>query len=133
MSCTEHRTVIITAEDCSTLRRWSVAIDANLIALEGKATVDRRTGMITLRYQCAMPEEWLLDAISAASKREYNVVLERIRKGDAWLKENEQHPLYASHFNRFVAMFDDLKELYNAISETLDDPMTGYEGVAQCQ
>ena len=112
-------------------RRWAHALEAGLIALDGPVRFSQRQNIAYLAYRCAMPQEWLRDALSASSKRQYNAILERIHKGEAWLRANAHHPAYEMQYTRFLVLFDDLKELYTIINEPLEDPYKGYQGAVQ--
>ncbi len=115
--------------DESTMQRWALALQAGLIALDRKVRVSMRDNLVCLNDRAVLPDEWLQEAITAAGKRQYNLVLDRIRCGHAWLKANEHHPAYEKHYARFLALFDDLRKLYSAIQEELYDPYTGYQEV----
>jgi len=91
-----------------------------------KITVHRYSGKCRICFRCAMPLEWLQDAITDAGKQQYNAVLERIHRGELWLKGNADDPVYAENYDRFAALFDELRILYNAIGEPLEDPFAIY-------
>lgn len=112
------------------MKRWAVALDAGLIQLVGKVQVSKKSGLLRLRYRCTIPDEWLQEAITSAAQRQYNALLERIHKADAWLRENEHDPRYEHSYAAFMKLFEDLRQLYNAIGDPPDDPMTGFEEVA---
>lgn len=106
-------------------------MDTGQIALAGKILLRTGSNTATIRYRCAFPVEWLPDAITQAAKRKYNHTLARIGKGEVWLRgHSEDHPEYQRAYDGYLALYENLRRLYVAIDEPLDDPMTGYEGVA---
>lgn len=110
------------------IKRWALAEQTGLIHLTDKVKVRRHSGQCEINFRCAMPLEWLHDAITTASKQQYNAVMERIHKGEIWLKVNADNPRYEEHYARFTALFNNLRDLYNAINEPLVDPFMGYPG-----
>ncbi len=123
----DRRSVSMPLGDDAALQRWALALQAGLIALDGKVRVSTNDSIVRLNYRAVLPDDWLQEAITAAGKRQYNLILDRIRQGDASLKANEQHPAYEKHYGRFLALFDDLRKLYSAIQKELYDPYKGYQ------
>lgn len=126
----EQRTITFDSADVATMKRWAVALEAGLIQLDGKIQVSEKSGIVHLRYRCVLPGEWLQDAVTAATKQQYNAILERAKKAEEWLVSNPDDPRYERAYDAYLAMFDDLKQLYNAVGEAMTDPYAGYEGVA---
>lgn len=123
--------VTIDAADEREMLRWALAVDTGVIALEGKILFRTTASTVTIRYRCAFPPEWLPDAIDRAAKGKYNHTLQRIQKGEEWLKEHDENDAkYQKAYAGYLALYENLRKLYVAISEPLADPMTGYEGVA---
>ena len=91
-----------------------------------KITVHRYSGKCRICFRCAMPLEWLQDAITDVGKQQYNAVLERIHRGELWLKGNTSDPRYEENYAKFLVLFDDLRILYNAVGETLAEPFAMY-------
>ncbi|MDL2318237.1 hypothetical protein LJC74_03995 [Eubacteriales bacterium OttesenSCG-928-A19] len=117
----------VTFEGECDMKRWAVAVQAGLIHLTAKVQAARQSGRCKISFRCNQPLEWLQDAITAASKQEYNKVLGRIEAGTAWLKDNEGSPEYDRAYDLFLALYEELRLLYVAIGEPLDDPMRGWQ------
>lgn len=126
----EQHTISFDSADVPTMKRWAVALEAGLIQLDGKIQASQKSGIVHLRYRCVLPGEWLQDAVTAATKQQYNAILERAQKAGEWLLSNPDDPRYERAYDAYLAMFEDLKQLYNAVGEALADPYAGYEGVA---
>lgn len=116
----------VTAADGATIKRYGIAYRAGLIHLTDRVRAERSTGACTIRFRCAMPLDWLQDAITAACKREYNKVLERIHRGTAWLEGHEDSPEYETHYARYLGLYEELRVLALAVGDVPDDPFTGY-------
>lgn len=58
-------------------------------------------------------------------RERYNSVLAQIERGDAALRRatDEQREVW---YPRFLALLEELRDLYNAIGEPLADPWEGY-------
>ena len=124
-----HEIVIHNERDA---RQWEHALEVGLIALDGPVRFSQRQNIAYLTYRCALPEEWLRDALGASSKRKYNAILDRIHMGEAWLRANAHHPAYEAQYAHFLALFDDLKELFYTIAnKPLDEPYKGYQEAMQ--
>jgi len=108
------------------LKRHALAVQAGLIALDGPVRFHRKDNAVRVAFRCAMPLEWLERDITAEAKRH----LGRIHRGEAWLLSHSDDPRYDAHYARFTALFDDLRELYNAVGEVLEDPFVGYQEAA---
>lgn len=120
----------VTFEGEADMKRWALAIQAGLIHLTDKVRIDRRSGRRRITFQCAMPLEWLQDAITTRCKREFDRVLKRVHKGEEWLRAyDDSHPGYERAYAGYLALYEELRALYLAVGETLSDPLTGYEGV----
>lgn len=121
----------IDAMDEREMLRWALAVDAGLIFLEEKILFWTAASTGTIRYRCSFPPEWLSDAIDRAAKQKYSHTLERIQNGAKWLQEHDEgHPDYERCYTAYLELYENLRKLYVAIDEPLDDPMTGYEEVA---
>ena len=119
--------IIFDGNDEGQRKRWALAAQTGFIHLTDKVEVSTRSGECIIRFRYATPLEWLEQDITVEVKRQYNAVLERIHRGESWLKASIDDPRYEEHFARFIALFDDLRELYNSINETLMDPFAGYQ------
>ena len=123
--------VTVDATDEREMLRWAVAVDTGLITRAGKILYRTGPNTATIRYRCAFPPEWLPDAITKAAKEKYKHTAERIRKGEEWLQTHGKDCLeYQKAYDGYLALYENLRKLYVAIDEPLEDPMTGYEGVA---
>jgi hypothetical protein len=107
-------------------KRWGLAAQAGLIHVTDKVKVHRHSGKCVVSFRCALPLEWLEQDITAEAKQQYDAVLERIHRGEAWLKANADDPQCDGFYTAFLSLFDDLKALYHAIDEPLADPFAGY-------
>lgn len=63
------REVTFSASDATTLHRWAAALDAGLIALEGKVLAALNDDRVRVRYRCSFPDAWLQDEITAVCGR----------------------------------------------------------------
>lgn len=127
----DRRTITFDGADEATMKRWAVALEAGLIHLVGKVQVARNSSLVRLCYRCTQPEEWLQDAITAATKRQYNAILARVQRAEAWLEANSDDTRYSKAWDKYMALFEDLRQLYNASGEALTDPYAGYGMEAQ--
>lgn len=110
--------VTVDAHDKRALYRWGLAVQAGLIALEGKVLFYKNTGSTRIKYRCTLPPEWLEDAIVQEANRQYTHTLARIEAGQAWLREHdEEHPEYAAAQNRLAALRERLLRLEAACAE----------------
>ena len=98
-------------------KRWGLAAQAGLIHLTDKVKVFEHSGKCVISFRCALPLEWLQQDITTEAKQQYDAVLERIHRGEAWLKANTCDPRYEEYYARFTALFDKLRELYNAVGK----------------
>lgn len=112
--------------DEAAMKRWGTAARFGLIHLTDRVQISRRTGQTKVCFRCNQPLEWLRDDITSACKQEHNRVLERIRKGAEWLKAHADDPGYERAYDGFMALHEDLRLLYVAVGEPLDDPEAGY-------
>lgn len=116
----------ITFDGEAAMKRWATAVQSGLVHLTSKIQAGRQSGRCRISFRCAMPLEWLEDAITAACKEQYNRTLERIHRGEAWLRENEGSPEYGRAYDLFLALYEGLRLQYLAVGKPLHDPMTGY-------
>lgn len=60
------------------------------------------------------------------SKGRYNAILRRIIAGDKALREaTDQHR--DAWYPEYLSLFEELRDVYNAIGEPLADPWAGYK------
>lgn len=116
------RTVSLDPADEPGMRRWALALEAGLIALDGKVRYKETAGVAVLCYRAVLPDEWLWQLTTEYARRKYNDTLVRIRVAEQWVRENGDDPAFAG----FEALFVELKELACVGGELPGDPLAGY-------